>query len=52
MAMVKHIFLMSATARGFLAARPFVRDNCAKRAVFAGGGQFNGLPSAADRLKG
>ena len=38
MAMVKHIFLMSATARGFLAARPFVRDNCAKRAVFAGGG--------------
>ena len=49
MAMAKHIFLMSATARGFLAARPFARDNCAKRAVFAGG-QFNGLPSATDRL--
>lgn len=40
MAMVKHIFLMSATARGFLAARPFARDNCAKRAVFAGGGNL------------
>ena len=34
-------FAASATARGFLAARPFVCDNCAKSAVFAGGGNLS-----------